>query len=101
VILGRIRDIWLSLKPVLQEDRSIELSNLLSRPVIIEVEGLGRDERTLLINLYLAQIFAYRIARGERGKLRHCIVFDEGKSHFDESRDATEEMGMDFDLEVL
>jgi hypothetical protein len=75
------------------------IEELLNHPVVIELDGLRRDEANFLIEYLLAYIFAYRLANGHRRRLRHVIVFDEATRVFfkkKEWRETTIELGMPF-----
>jgi len=67
--------------------------------VVIELDGLRRDEANFILEFLLAYIFAYRLANRHRGNLRHVIVFDEAARVFfkkREWRETTVELGQPF-----
>jgi hypothetical protein len=73
------------------------IEKLLEQPVVIELDGLGRDEQNFLVESLLFWIYAYRLAQGHRSVLRHSIICDEGKRIFDatkEYRESTTELGV-------
>jgi hypothetical protein len=75
------------------------IEELLDHPMVVELDGLGRDQANFLVEYLLAYIFAYRLANGHRGRLRHVIVFDEATRVFfrkREWRETTIELGMPF-----
>lgn len=47
------------------------MEKLLELPVILELDGLGRDEANILALWFFYWIYAYRRAKGIRGKLLH------------------------------
>lgn len=77
--------------------KSYPIEKLLEHPVIVELDGLGRDEQNFLVESVLFWIYAYRMTQGHRGELRHCLICDEGKRIFDagkEYRESTTELGV-------
>ena len=64
------------------ERTSIDMEKLLKLPVVLELDGLGRDEASILALWLFYWIYAYRRARMERGKLLHVLIVDEAKRIF-------------------
>jgi energy-coupling factor transporter ATP-binding protein EcfA2 len=60
----------------------IGMEKLLEMPVVLELYGLGRDESTLITLFFFYWIYAYRRAKGMRGKLLHVLIIDEAKRIF-------------------
>jgi len=60
----------------------IDMEKLLEMPVVLELYGLGRDESTLITLFFFYWIYAYRRAKGMRGKLLHVLIIDEAKRIF-------------------
>jgi hypothetical protein len=60
----------------------IDIEKLLEMPVVLELYGLGRDESTLITLFFFYWIYAYRRAKGMRGKLLHVLIIDEAKRIF-------------------
>ena len=60
--------------------RSVPIGELLSRPVVMELEDLGDDEtRSFVIGLLLVQLYEYRKAQMTKGskKLSHILMVEE------------------------
>jgi len=99
VVMNRLQSMLLVLGDVIDCKRGFSIEELLKHPVVLELDGLRRDEANFLVELILAYIFHYRIANGERGKLKHVLVFDEATRVFFKSRqwrETTLELGMPF-----
>jgi len=64
------------------EKTLIDIEKLLQMPVVLELHGLGRDEATFLALWFFYWIYAYRRAKGIRGKLLHVLIIDEAKRVF-------------------
>jgi GTPase SAR1 family protein len=60
----------------------VDIEKLLEMPVVLELHGLGRDESTLITLFFFYWIYAYRRAKGMRGKLLHVLIIDEAKRIF-------------------
>lgn len=99
VVRNRLASMLIVLKDVVDCRAGFPIEELLRHPVVIELDGLRRDEANFLVEYLLAYIFAYRMANGHRGKLRHVIVFDEATRVFykkREWRETTIELGIPF-----
>lgn len=63
------------------------LEELLGRPVVFELEGLGDDQRTFFCLLILQAVLLVRKqGGGAREALRHVLVFDESHNIFPKER---------------
>jgi hypothetical protein len=60
----------------------IDMERLLQLPVVIELDGLSRDEASILALWLFYWIYAYRKAKSIRGKLLHVLIIDEAKRIF-------------------
>ena len=60
----------------------IDMERLLQLPVVLELDGLGRDEGTILTLWLFYWIYVYRRAKAMRGKLMHVLIIDEAKRVF-------------------
>jgi len=60
----------------------IDMEKLLELHVVIELDGLGRDEAGILALWLFYWIYAYRRAKSIRGKLLHVLIIDEAKRVF-------------------
>jgi hypothetical protein len=60
----------------------LDIEELLKRPVVIEMEGLDRNSANLIVLWFFYWIYAYRRAKGVRGKLLHALILDEAKRIF-------------------
>ena len=99
VVRNRLASMLIVFKDVVDCRVGFRIEELLDHPLVIELDGLRRDEANFLVEYILAYIFAYRIANGHRGSLRHVIVFDEATRVFykkREWRETTLELGMPF-----
>ncbi|MEM3368490.1 MAG: DUF87 domain-containing protein, partial [Thermoproteota archaeon] len=52
----------------------IDMEKLLELPVVLELDGLGRDEASILALWLFYWIYAYRKAKMMRGKLLHVLI---------------------------
>lgn len=64
------------------EKTLIDMEKLLQLPVVLELDGLGRDEADILALWLFYWIYAYRRAKSMRGKLLHVLIIDEAKRIF-------------------
>lgn len=71
-----------------------ELEKILENPVILELEGLSDTVINFIMISLLTKILKYRIEKGEMGKLKHCLIFDEAKRIFDNSQEKNIHMGI-------
>lgn len=75
-------------------DRGHLVEDLLTRPVILEFDGLLYENQIFLTTMMLRHIFQYRISNNQRGPLKHVIFFDEGKLVYDRNRDHIPGLGI-------
>jgi hypothetical protein len=65
----------------------VALADLLSLPVVFELEGLGEDQRSFFCLLMLQAVLSLRKhGSGARESLRHVLVFDESHNVFPKER---------------
>lgn len=67
---------------MLDTPRGIPLSQLLTQPVILELDNIGNDEeKTFIMGLFLARLYEYRRLQAAHGTLptglQHVLVFEE------------------------
>jgi len=99
VVINRLASMLIVLKDVLDTETSFPIEKLLQENVVIELDGLRRDEANFLVELFLAWIFSYRLANGHRGRISHLLVFDEASRFFFKGRqfrETTTELGIPF-----
>jgi hypothetical protein len=99
VVMNRLASMLIVLKDVIDCEHGFPIEELLNYPVVIELDGLRRDEANFLVEYLLAYIFAYRIANNQRGSIKHVLVFDEATRVFFRKREwkeTTVELGMPF-----
>jgi hypothetical protein len=99
VVLNRLESMLIVLEDALNCEKGFPLEELLKYPVVLELDGLRRDEANFLVELLLAYIFAYRKANNQRGSLKHLLVFDEATRIFFKAkqyRETTIELGLPF-----
>ncbi|MGB9760379.1 MAG: ATP-binding protein, partial [Thermoproteota archaeon] len=83
VVETRLYGMLSKLGAVINNEKTfIDVEKLLQMPVILELHGLGRDEATLIALWLFYWIYAYRRAKGIRGKLLHVLIIDEAKRIF-------------------
>jgi hypothetical protein len=82
VIRNRLKTVLIALGDVVNS-QGFDLPKMLESNVVLELDGLTTEMQDFLVNIILMQIFCFRIAANQRGKLRHAIVFDEAKRVFD------------------
>jgi len=99
VVMNRLASMLIVLEGVIDCEKGFAFEELLDKPVVIELDGLRRDEQNFLVELLLAYVFCYRIANKQRGELRHVLVFDEATRIYFRKREYSEttiELGMPF-----
>ena len=99
VVINRLASMLIVLKDVLDTETSFPIEKLLQVNVVIELDGLRRDEANLLVEYFLAYIFCYRLANLHRGKIAHLLAFDEASRFFFKGRqfrETTTELGIPF-----
>jgi hypothetical protein len=99
VCRNRLASMLIVLKDVIDCEYGFPVEELLNYPVVIELDGLRRDEANFLLEFFLVYIFTYRLANGHRGKIHHLICFDEATRIFFKKRqwkETTVELGQPF-----
>ena len=86
VIRNRLKTVLITLGDVINS-QGFDLPKMLESNVVLELDGLTTEMQDFLVNIILTQIFSYRIAANQRGKLRHAIIFDEAKRVFDANKE--------------
>jgi hypothetical protein len=84
--LNKTRPLVRLLGPLLGEDPGFDLEALLNRNIVFEFDGLTNEYQEFLINILLFRVFLYRIDNGQRGPLRHALIFDEAKMVYAQDR---------------
>jgi DNA helicase HerA-like ATPase len=99
VVINRLASMLIVLNDVIDAEAGFPIERMLEENVVIELDGLRRDEANFLVELILAYIFSYRLAKLQRGKISHLLVFDEASRFFFKGRqfrDTTTELGIPF-----
>jgi DNA helicase HerA-like ATPase len=99
VVINRLASMLIVLNDVIDAETGFPIERLLEENVVIELDGLRRDEANFLVELILAYTFSYRLANLHRGKISHLLVFDEASRFFFKGRqfrDTTTELGIPF-----
>jgi DNA helicase HerA-like ATPase len=99
VVINRLASMLIVLNDVIDAETGFPIERLLEKNVVIELDGLRRDEANFLVELILAYTFSYRLANLQRGKIAHLLVFDEASRFFFKGRqfrDTTTELGIPF-----
>jgi hypothetical protein len=99
VALNRLDSMLTILGDVLDTETSFPIHELLNENVVIELDGLRRDEANFLVEYFLAYIFCYRLANSQRGRICHLLTFDEASRFFFKGRqyrETTTELGIPF-----
>ena len=92
--IDRIEALLLLSSNIFRCSVGFELEKILENPVILELEGLSDTVINFIMISLLTKILKYRIEKGEMGKLKHCLIFDEAKRIFDNSREKNIHMGI-------
>lgn len=67
----------------LNAEKGMKLEEILSVPVVFELEGLGDDQRRFFCLYFLQAVFLYRKASSDKREvLKHILVFDESQNIF-------------------
>jgi hypothetical protein len=90
---NRLKECILPLNKMFDCDKGFPIEDLLNKTVIFELDGLLSENQVFLTTLIMRFIFEYRISNKQRGRLRHLILFDEGKMVYDRSRDNIQGLG--------
>ena len=96
VVLNRLASMLIVVGDVIDTETSFPIERLLEENLVIELDGLRRDESNFLVELFLGYTFHYRLANGQRGKATHGQIFDEATLYFFEGtqyRETTEALG--------
>jgi hypothetical protein len=99
VVLNRLASMLIVLGDVVDDERSFPIESLLDKNVVIELDGLRRDEANLLVEFFLGYIFSFRLANFQRGRICHLLTFDEASRFFFKGRqfrETTTELGIPF-----
>lgn len=82
-VYTRIYGLHSKLGPVIECEDGLDIERLLTRPVVLELDGFGGfEDQNLLILFFFFWIYAYRKAHRHRGTARHWIIIDEAKRVF-------------------
>ncbi len=76
---SRIRPLLSVLGNMFDCQEGFPIEELLNGNAVLELDGLLEEPETFLVNLFFHWIFTYRLNNGQRGRLRHMLVFDEVK----------------------
>jgi hypothetical protein len=88
VVETRLYGLLSKLQETINNERTlIDIEKLLQLPVVVELDGLGRDEASILALWFFYWIYAYRRAKSVRGKLLHVLIIDEAKRIFTASQE--------------
>jgi len=60
----------------------LDVAKLLDYPVVLELDGLDREDANFLLLWLFYWIYAYRKAQNQRGRLLHVLIIDEAKRVF-------------------
>lgn len=93
-VRNRMNSTILALGKVFDCSDVAPMPELLNKNVIIELDGLMEDQQNFVIEILLVWIYNYRLAHDQRGKLRHCIYFDEAKRVFDRNKERRVDAGI-------
>jgi hypothetical protein len=86
-VMNRLEATVLTIGCILDCETGFDLASLLDRYVVLEMDGMMEDMQNFLVEILLAWIYHYRLAKGHRGELRHCVFFDEAKRIFDVNKE--------------
>lgn len=92
--INRVEAISLTIGEMLDCSKGLPLEKLLEKNVVIELDGLAEEIQQFLVETILVWIYFYRVSQGDRGKLRHCILFDEARKVFDRNKELSHESGI-------
>jgi hypothetical protein len=83
VVETRLYGLLSKLGETINNERTlVDMEKLLQLPVVIELDGLSRDEASILALWLFYWIYAYRRAKSIRGRLLHVLIIDEAKRIF-------------------
>ena len=91
---NRVNECLLSFGHILNWDKGFLPEELLSKNVVLELEGLLAENQAFLLTILLRYVFQYRITSQHRGGLRHIMLFDEAKTVYSKKREFSKELGI-------
>lgn len=82
VVQSRVYGLCTKLGETVCSRELMDLPRLLQLPVVLELDGLDKEDADFLVLWVFFWIYAYRKAQYHRGKLRHVLIIDEAKRVF-------------------
>ena len=79
---GRIKPMQQVLGDMFNCHAGFPMEELLTKNVVLELDGVSSEIQTFLVSIIFYWIFIYRIHNTQRGVLKHCMTFDEAKMVF-------------------
>lgn len=80
-VLNRLEAMTLTASTVFDCSQGHPIDDLLTRKVVFESDGLGRDLQNFLMEILFAYVYEYRLAQNHRGDgLRYLFFMDEEKN---------------------
>ena len=93
--LNRLESMNLVAGTVFDCSEGYSISELLSRDVVFEFDGLSRDVQNFLMEILFAYVYEYRLAQNHRDSgLNHLFFLDEGKRVFSVYKERQEASGI-------
>lgn len=90
---NRVIECLLSFRKMFDCDKGYPLEDLLTKNIVLELEGLLSENQAFLTTIILRYVFQYRISNNQRSSLKHVFLFDEAKNVYDGKREFTKELG--------
>ncbi|MFD1562265.1 ATP-binding protein [Haloarchaeobius amylolyticus] len=94
-VLNRVEAMNLGAGTVFDCSTGYMFEDLLERDVVFEFDGLSRDTQNFLMEILLAAVYEYRLAKTHRSEdLNHVFVLDEAKQVFSVYKERQSESGI-------
>lgn len=93
-VRNRVRACAAAAGSVFDCQKGFPANSLASHPTVIELDGLGEDLQSYLVEAMLGSLFHFRMGLNQRGGLRHVAVFDEAKRVFSRTKELSAEAGI-------
>lgn len=92
--IQRIEMVLILTNRILRWSKGFSLEKILEHPVILELDNLSDTVINLIMISLLTKILRYRVEKGIRGKLLHCIIIDEAKRIFSHVQEKNINLGI-------
>lgn len=94
-VLNRLAAMNRTAGSIFECSQGFPIDELLTQNVVFEFDGLGEDTQNFLMEILIAHVYEYRLARDQRGgHLRHVFFLDEAKRVFSVYKEKQDAAGL-------